>query len=48
MIRYGVKNIRDLVGHKCSLDFMRTNPVCDIQLDDKYDASAFVRPNEQQ
>jgi phenylalanyl-tRNA synthetase alpha chain len=48
MIRYGVKNIRDLVGHKCSLDFMRTNPICDLQLDDKYDASAFVRPNEQQ
>jgi len=48
MIRYGVKNFRDLVGHKCSLDFMRTNPVCDLQLDDKYDASAFVRPNEQQ
>jgi phenylalanyl-tRNA synthetase alpha chain len=44
MIRYGVKNIRDLVGHKCSLDFMRTNPICDIQLDDKYDAAAFVGP----
>jgi hypothetical protein len=48
MIRYGVKNIRDLVGHKCSLDFMRTNPICDIQLDDKYDASAFVGPAPEQ
>jgi len=47
MIRYGVKNIRDLVGHKCSLEFMRTNPICDLQLDDKYDASAFVQRTEQ-
>lgn len=42
MIRYGIKNIRDLVGHKCSLEFMRTNPICDLQLDDKYDAAMFM------
>jgi len=28
MIRYGISNIRDLVGHKLSLDFVKKNPVC--------------------
>lgn len=28
MIKYGIQNIRDLVGHKLSLDFVETNPAC--------------------
>jgi hypothetical protein len=28
MIKYGLSNIRDLVGHKLDLNFVRTNPVC--------------------
>lgn len=28
MVKYGINNIRDLVGHKISLDFMKTNPLC--------------------
>jgi len=28
MIKYGIKNIRDLVGHKLSLDFIKNNPIC--------------------
>jgi len=32
MIRYGISNIRDLVGHKISLDFMKNNPL--YRLDD--------------
>ncbi len=30
MIQYGVRNIRDLVGHKVKLDFIRDNPICRI------------------
>ncbi len=43
MIRYGIQNIRDLVGHKVALDFVTKSPLCDIQLDDKYDAAKFVK-----
>jgi phenylalanyl-tRNA synthetase alpha chain len=43
MIRYGIKNIRDLVGHKVSLDFIRDNPMCDLQLEDAYDATKFEK-----
>jgi len=28
MIKYGIKNIRNLVGHKISLDFMKNNALC--------------------
>jgi len=28
MIKYGIKNIRDLVGHKISLDFIKNNALC--------------------
>jgi phenylalanyl-tRNA synthetase alpha chain len=28
MIRYGINNIRDLVGHKLSMDFVKNNPIC--------------------
>jgi len=28
MIKYGISNIRDLVGHKISLDFMKNNAIC--------------------
>lgn len=28
MIKYGISNIRDLVGHKVSLDFIKENPIC--------------------
>jgi phenylalanyl-tRNA synthetase alpha chain len=34
MIKYGIKNIRDLVGHKISLDFMRDNALCRFDYDD--------------
>ncbi len=43
MIRYGIQNIRDLVGHKVSLDFVTKSGLCDIQLDDKYDATKFLK-----
>lgn len=28
MIKYGISNIRDLVGEKVNMDFVKTNPVC--------------------
>ncbi|RKP08616.1 tRNA synthetases class II core domain (F)-domain-containing protein [Thamnocephalis sphaerospora] len=28
MIKYGIDNIRDLIGHKIDLDLIRNNPVC--------------------
>ncbi len=28
MIRYGIKNIRDLFGHKVDLDVIQSNPLC--------------------
>jgi len=28
MIKYGISNIRDLVGHKISTDFIKQNPIC--------------------
>jgi len=28
MIKYGISNIRDLVGHKVSLEFIKNNPIC--------------------
>ncbi|KAL6054129.1 phenylalanine--tRNA ligase [Balamuthia mandrillaris] len=43
MIRYGISNIRDLVGHKVSLDFQEKSSTCDIQLADAYDGAAFVK-----
>jgi len=33
MIKYGISNIRDLVGHKIDMDFVRSNPICRL---DKY------------
>jgi len=47
MVRYGIKNIRDLVGHKVSLDFIQQNPLCDIQLEDLYDAKKFLKPKKE-
>lgn len=47
MIRYGIKNIRDLVGHKVSLDFVKNNPVCDIQLEDLYDGKMFTKTKKE-
>eukprot|EP01087_Luapelamoeba_hula_P007312 TRINITY_DN1790_c0_g1_i1.p1 TRINITY_DN1790_c0_g1~~TRINITY_DN1790_c0_g1_i1.p1 ORF type:complete len:525 (+),score=105.41 TRINITY_DN1790_c0_g1_i1:21-1595(+) len=46
MIRYGIKNIRDLVGHKVSLTSTRLNPTCDLQLEDAYDAAKFVKEKQ--
>jgi len=34
MIRYGIDNIRKLMGHRVELADVYTNPVCDIQLND--------------
>ena len=28
MIKYGVDNIRDLVGHKVDLQMVQSNPIC--------------------
>jgi len=33
MIKYGISNIRDLVGHKISLDFVKNNPMCRLDKD---------------
>lgn len=34
MIKYGIDNIRDLVGHKVNLKMVQENPLCRL---DKYD-----------
>jgi phenylalanyl-tRNA synthetase alpha chain len=47
MIKYGIENIRDLVGHKISLDFMKNNSIVDLQLEDTYDATKFTKPKLQ-
>jgi len=31
MIRYGLENIRDLVGHKVDVKFMKEFPICRIE-----------------
>lgn len=28
MIKYGIDNIRALVGHKCDLGMIQSNPIC--------------------
>jgi phenylalanyl-tRNA synthetase alpha chain len=28
MIKYGISNIRELVGHKINVDFVKQNPIC--------------------
>lgn len=28
MIKYGINNIRELVGHKVNLDMVYKNPIC--------------------
>ena len=28
MIKYGISNIRELVGHKVNLDMVQKNPLC--------------------
>jgi phenylalanyl-tRNA synthetase alpha chain len=35
MIKYGISNIRELVGHKISLDFIKQNPMCRLDQDDE-------------
>ena len=30
LFRYGIDNIRDLVGHKVDLDMVQKNPLCRI------------------
>lgn len=35
MIKYGINNIRDLVGHKISLDFIKHNPMCRLDQEDE-------------
>ena len=34
MIKYGIDNIRDLVGHKINLKMVQDNPICRL---DKYE-----------
>ena len=31
MIKYGINNIRDLVGHKVNLKMVYENPICRIE-----------------
>jgi len=31
MIKYGINNIRDLVGHKVNLKMVYDNPICRIE-----------------
>ncbi|KAJ3057293.1 hypothetical protein HK097_009246 [Rhizophlyctis rosea] len=33
MIKYGINNIRDLVGHKCDLAMINRNPICRLDKD---------------
>eukprot|EP00030_Apusomonadida_sp_AF-17_P000667 a175626_546.p1 GENE.a175626_546~~a175626_546.p1 ORF type:complete len:520 (-),score=231.03 a175626_546:54-1589(-) len=33
MIKYKIANIRDLVGHAVDLDFVKSNPICDVTLE---------------
>ncbi|KAJ3283801.1 hypothetical protein HK104_010224 [Borealophlyctis nickersoniae] len=33
MIKYGINNIRDLVGHKCDLAMINRNPICRLDRD---------------
>ena len=28
MIKYGIKNIRELVGHKVNMEMVHNNPLC--------------------
>lgn len=31
MIKYGINNIRDLLGHKIDLNMVQSNPICRIE-----------------
>ncbi|KAJ2711779.1 Phenylalanyl-tRNA synthetase, beta subunit, cytoplasmic [Coemansia spiralis] len=44
MIKYGLNNIRDLVGHKVDLGMVETNPAC--RLDKKMGKEVFQRTTE--
>jgi len=35
MIKYGIDNIRDLVGHKVNLKMVQENPICRLQKDNR-------------
>jgi len=35
MIKYGISNIRDLIGHKIDLEMVQRNPIC--RLDQSWD-----------
>ena len=31
MIKYGISNIRDLIGHKVDLEMVQKNPICRLE-----------------
>jgi len=35
MIKYGISNIRDLVGHKIDLEMIKQNPICRLEAESK-------------
>jgi len=46
MIKYGIDNIRDLVGHKINLKMVQENPICRLDKDNRGPLSAFINMNE--
>lgn len=46
MIKYGIDNIRDLVGHKINLKMVQESPICRLDKDTKGPFSTFININE--
>lgn len=46
MIKYGINNIRDLVGHKIDLKMVQENPLCRLDKDNRRPLSAFFNITE--
>ncbi len=44
MIKYGIDNIRELLGHKVDLEMIKSNPVC--RLDKKMGREVITEPVE--
>jgi len=45
MIKYGINNIRDLVGHKINLKMVQENPICRLDKDNRGPLAAFLNIN---
>jgi len=46
MIKYGIDNIRDLVGHKIDLKMVQENPLCRLDKDNRRPFSALINITE--